>query len=113
MGTPATVFLTFLTLFTSSVSRRSSFDQLEAASTLSPESTTKTADSGIESLANRLMEDQNLSSSVGSTPEPASSGNEQVDHALLWHLGYCERLLHVRNTKTYIYFSSLFANIYS
>ena len=61
------------------MSRRSSFDQLEAASTLSPESTTKTADSGIESLANRLSEDQNLSSSMGSTPEPATTGNEQVD----------------------------------
>jgi hypothetical protein len=71
-------------------SRRTSF---EAQCTLSPESTTKTADSGIESLGNRLREDQALESSLTSSPEPGSTGNEQVDLALIWHLAYCDRLL--------------------
>ncbi|XP_055998054.1 rho family-interacting cell polarization regulator 2-like isoform X2 [Ostrea edulis] len=59
----------------------------------SPESTAKTADSGIESLAKRLSEDTNLGSSEGSSPLPPSTGNEQVDQALVFHLVYCERLL--------------------
>lgn len=59
----------------------------------SPESTAKTADSGIESLAKRLSEDVNLGSSEGSSPLPPSTGNEQVDQALVFHLVYCERLL--------------------
>ena len=63
----------------------------------SPESTTRTADSGIESLANRLQEERALESSLGSSPEPPSTGNEQVDAALVWHLGYCDRLLEVGN----------------
>ncbi|KAL5006333.1 hypothetical protein ScPMuIL_015139 [Solemya velum] len=58
----------------------------------SPESTAKTADSGIESLARRLSEDARLES-VGSSPVPPSTGNEQVDQALLFHLIYCEKLL--------------------
>lgn len=61
----------------------------------SPESTAKTADSGIESLAKRLSEDVNLGSSEGSSPLPPSTGNEQVDQALVFHLVYCERLLEV------------------
>ncbi|XP_046369139.1 rho family-interacting cell polarization regulator 2-like isoform X3 [Haliotis rufescens] len=71
------------------VSRTSSIDQILA----SPESTAKTADSGIESLAKRLSEDTQLGSSLGSSPIPPSTGNEQVDQALLFHLGYCDRLL--------------------
>lgn len=59
----------------------------------SPESTAKTADSGIESLAKRLSEDTQLGSSLGSSPLPPSTGNEQVDQALVFHLVYCERLL--------------------
>ncbi|XP_061177903.1 rho family-interacting cell polarization regulator 1-like isoform X2 [Saccostrea echinata] len=59
----------------------------------SPESTAKTADSGIESLAKRLSEDTNLGSSEGSSPLPPSTGNEHVDQALVFHLVYCERLL--------------------
>ncbi|KAK3102582.1 hypothetical protein FSP39_012348 [Pinctada imbricata] len=59
----------------------------------SPESTAKTADSGIESLAKRLSEDTTLGSSLGSSPLPPSTGNEQVDQALIFHLVYCERLL--------------------
>lgn len=62
----------------------------------SPESTAKTADSGIESLAKRLSEDVNLGSSEGSSPLPPSTGNEQVDQALVFHLVYCERLLEVK-----------------
>ena len=61
----------------------------------SPESTAKTADSGIESLAKRLSEDTTLGSSLGSSPLPPSTGNEQVDQALVYHLVYCERLLEV------------------
>lgn len=61
----------------------------------SPESTAKTADSGIESLAKRLCEDTQLGSSEGSSPLPPTTGNEQVDHALIYHLVYCERLLEV------------------
>jgi hypothetical protein len=61
----------------------------------SPESTAKTADSGIESLAKRLSEDTTLGSSEGSSPLPPSTGNEQVDQALVFHLVYCERLLEV------------------
>lgn len=67
----------------------SAFDMLS-----SPESTAKTADSGIESLARRLSEDARLGS-VGSSPVPPSTGNEQVDQALLFHLIYCEKLLEV------------------
>lgn len=63
----------------------------------SPESTAKTADSGIESLAKRLSEDVNLGSSEGSSPLPPSTGNEQVDQALVFHLVYCERLLEVKH----------------
>ncbi|XP_069133439.1 rho family-interacting cell polarization regulator 2-like isoform X1 [Argopecten irradians] len=59
----------------------------------SPESTAKTADSGIESLAKRLSEDTQLGSSEGSSPLPPTTGNDQVDHALIYHLVYCERLL--------------------
>uniref|UniRef100_A0A2C9L8V1 FAM65 N-terminal domain-containing protein n=1 Tax=Biomphalaria glabrata TaxID=6526 RepID=A0A2C9L8V1_BIOGL len=60
---------------------------------LSPDSTAKTADSGIESLAKRLHEDTQLGSSMGSSPVPPSSGNEQVDQALTYHLTYCDKLL--------------------
>ncbi|CAG5115189.1 unnamed protein product [Candidula unifasciata] len=60
---------------------------------MSPESTAKTSDSGIESLAKRLQEDTHLGSSVGSSPVPPSSGNEQVDQALVFHLTYCDKLL--------------------
>lgn len=74
-----------------STSRRSSFDHILA----SPESTAKTADSGIESLAKRLSEDTQFGSSLGSSPEPASTGNEQVDQALMHHLVYAEKLLEV------------------
>lgn len=59
----------------------------------SPESTAKTGDSGIESLAQRLSEDTQLGSSLGSSPVPPTTGNEQVDQCLLYHLTYCERLL--------------------
>lgn len=62
---------------------------------MSPESTAKTSDSGIESLAKRLQEDTHLGSSVGSSPVPPSSGNEQVDQALVFHLTYCDKLLEV------------------
>ena len=72
-------------------SRRCSIDQILA----SPESTAKTADSGIESLAKRLSEDTQLSSSLESSPVPPSTGNDQVDQALLYHLSYCDRLLEV------------------
>lgn len=65
------------------------FDQVMS----SPDSTAKTADSGIESLAKRLSEDTQLGSSLGSSPLPPSTGNDQVDHALVYHLVYCERLL--------------------
>ncbi|KAL3842257.1 hypothetical protein ACJMK2_020290 [Sinanodonta woodiana] len=58
-----------------------------------PESTAKTGDSGIESLAQRLSEDTQLGSSLGSSPLPPSTGSEQVDHCLMFHLCYCERLL--------------------
>ncbi|VDH90755.1 Hypothetical predicted protein [Mytilus galloprovincialis] len=59
----------------------------------SPDSTAKTADSGIESLAKRLSEDTQLGSSLGSSPLPPTTENDQVDHALVYHLVYCERLL--------------------
>ncbi|KAL4224801.1 Family with sequence similarity 65 member [Mactra antiquata] len=59
----------------------------------SPESTAKTGDSGIESLAQRLSEDTQLGSSLGSSPVPPSTGNEEVDQCLMYHLTYCERLL--------------------
>ena len=59
----------------------------------SPESTAKTADSGIESLAQRLSEDTQLGSSLGSSPVPPSLGNDEVDQCLMYHLTYCERLL--------------------
>ncbi|CAH1786452.1 unnamed protein product [Owenia fusiformis] len=58
----------------------------------SPDSTQRTADSGIESLGNRLSEDGHLSSG-GCSPEPPSTGNDEVDVALIQHLAYCERLL--------------------
>ncbi|KAK7479780.1 hypothetical protein BaRGS_00028960, partial [Batillaria attramentaria] len=48
---------------------------------------------GIESLAQRLSEDTQLGSSLGSSPVPPSTGNEQVDTALLFHLAYCDWLL--------------------
>lgn len=78
-------------------------DDMETASTVhktsldrimsSPESTAKTGDSGIESLAQRLSEDTQLGSSLGSSPIPPSTGNEQVDSVLLFHLAYCDWLL--------------------
>ncbi|XP_070200744.1 rho family-interacting cell polarization regulator 2-like isoform X2 [Littorina saxatilis] len=70
-------------------SRKTSLDQILS----SPESTAKTGDSGIESLAQRLSEDGQLGSSLGSSPVPPSTGNEQVDTALLFHLAYCDWLL--------------------
>ncbi|XP_025086005.1 rho family-interacting cell polarization regulator 2-like isoform X3 [Pomacea canaliculata] len=70
-------------------SRKTSLEHLLS----SPESTAKTGDSGIESLAQRLSEDTQLGSSLGSSPIPPSTGNEQVDTALLFHLAYCDWLL--------------------
>ncbi|KAL8580671.1 hypothetical protein ACOMHN_004713 [Nucella lapillus] len=70
-------------------SRKISLDQMLS----SPESTAKTGDSGIESLAQRLSEDTQLGSSLGSSPVPPSTGNDQVDTALLFHLAYCDWLL--------------------
>ena len=67
---------------------------------MTPESTAKTHDSGIGSLANRLQEEQQLESSLGSSPEPPSTGNEQADTALLWHVLYCDRLLEVSGERT-------------
>ena len=78
-------------------SRRNSIDKLEEQCTLSPESTTNTRDSGIESIANRLSEDRNFGSSLSSSPEPPTTGNDQVDQSLLWHLSYCDRLVEVRH----------------
>ena len=76
---------------------------MEANCSLSPESTTKTADSGIESIANRLSEASAFDSSMGSlSTDLASTGNEQVDHALLWHLQYCEKLLDVGLLATFL-----------
>ncbi|ELT93088.1 hypothetical protein CAPTEDRAFT_185150 [Capitella teleta] len=76
------------------IQRRNSLEVLEANCSLSPESTTKTADSGIESIANRLSEASAFDSSMGSlSADLASTGNDQVDIALLWHLQYCEKLL--------------------
>ncbi|GAB1609684.1 rho family-interacting cell polarization regulator 2-like [Argonauta hians] len=72
-----------------SESRRSSLDHILT----SPESTAKTTDSGIESLAKRLCEDTQLSSSTNSSPLPPSSGNEHVDQALIFHLNYCNKLI--------------------
>ncbi|XP_052800054.1 rho family-interacting cell polarization regulator 2-like isoform X3 [Mya arenaria] len=71
------------------VGTKTSFDDVLC----SPESTAKTGDSGIESLAQRLSEDTQLGSSVGSSPVPPSTGNEEVDQSLLYHFTYCERLL--------------------
>lgn len=70
-------------------SRKTSLDHILS----SPESTAKTSDSGIESLAQRLSEDTQLGSSLGSSPVPPSTGNEQVDMALLFHIAYCDWLL--------------------
>ena len=76
---------------------KSSFDDLLC----SPESTAKTADSGIESLAQRLSEDHTqLGSSLDSSPTPPTTGNEEVDQCLIYHLTYCERLLEVREHNT-------------
>ncbi|GFN76144.1 protein fam65c [Plakobranchus ocellatus] len=82
----------------SNKSTRSDSDAMD--SVVSPDSTAKTADSGIESLARRLQEDRGSSvgggSSLGgssSSPVPPSSGNEQVDLALVLHLTYCDKLL--------------------
>ncbi|XP_014663757.1 PREDICTED: protein FAM65B-like [Priapulus caudatus] len=55
------------------------------------QATMKTMDSGIESIGRHLSEDRGFS--TGSSPEPASIGNEQIDTALLYHVMYCERLL--------------------
>ena len=41
---------------------------------------------------NKTILDENARSS---SPEPASTGNPEADHALLLHLTYCERLLEV------------------
>ena len=89
-----TFFATIRFLFRSD-SRRNSIDKLEEQCTLSPESTTNTRDSGIESIANRLSEDRNFGSSLSSSPEPRTTGNDQVDQSLLWHLSYCDRLVEV------------------
>lgn len=70
-------------------SRRSSLEHILT----SPESTAKTTDSGIESLAKRLSEDTQLSSSTSSSPLPPSTGNEQVDQAFIFHLNYCNKLI--------------------
>ncbi len=79
----------------------------EQCATLSPESTTNTRDSGIESLAQRLSEERcdspsSLGSDAGAGEDGggggASTGNRQVDHALLWHLSYCDRLVEVRTS---------------
>ena len=89
-----TFFSTIRFLYPSD-SRRNSIDKLEEQCTLSPESTTNTRDSGIESIANRLSEDRNFGSSLSSSPEPPTTGNDQVDQSLMWHLSYCDRLVEV------------------
>lgn len=69
---------------------RSSYEQLtNKCSSLSPESTAKTSDSGIECLATRLTEDHNSNGEIQTT------GNEQVDRTLIWHLSNCQSLLQV------------------
>jgi len=70
---------------------KTSFDDLLC----SPESTAKTGDSGIESLAQRLSEDTQLGSSLGSSPIPPSTGNDEADQCLMYHFTYCDRLLEV------------------
>ncbi|XP_013409002.1 rho family-interacting cell polarization regulator 1 isoform X2 [Lingula anatina] len=74
-----------------STSRKSSRGSLEDKPLISPESTTTTADSGIESLAHRLSEDRQFAG-AGTSPEPASTGNDAVDVCLMFHLIYCDRL---------------------
>ena len=92
-------------------SRRSSLEQLESHCTLSPESTAKTTDSGIECIATRLSEDgaalevspRDTDSPSSSVTTPASTScttrNAQVDQALIWHLAYCDRLFEVSKKK--------------
>ena len=63
----------------------------------SPKSTTKTRDSGIESLGHPPCDDARTTDlDQGSS---LTTGNEQVDQALLWHLAYCERLLEVSDDR--------------
>ncbi|CAG5126588.1 unnamed protein product, partial [Candidula unifasciata] len=59
----------------------------------SPSSDATTVDSGIGSLAKRLQQDITRGSSMSSSPVPSSSGNEQVDQALVFHLTVCDKLL--------------------
>ncbi|XP_074659944.1 rho family-interacting cell polarization regulator 2-like [Tubulanus polymorphus] len=66
-------------------------DNQSSSNLVSPESTSKTSDSGIECLASQLREECRFS--LVSTPEPVSTKNDEVDEALLIHLTYCERLL--------------------
>ena len=79
---------------------------------MSPESTAKTADSGIECIATRLSEDgaalDVVTSPQGGAAAAADNAchhdddddalttrNAQVDTALIWHLAYCDRLFEV------------------
>ena len=62
----------------------------------SPKSTTKTRDSGIESLTHQLSDERTTDLGLGAQCSSLTTSNDQVDQALLWHLAYCERLLEVR-----------------
>lgn len=66
----------------------------------SPKSTTKTRDSGIDSLTHQLSDEratdlglEATDLSLGAQCSSLTTSNDQVDQALLWHLAYCERLL--------------------
>lgn len=56
------------------------------------ELTTKTTDSGIESIVNHLEEDE-VGFDVLAKMEFPTTGSRQVDAALNWHLSYCTSLL--------------------
>lgn len=80
---------------------------LEHTNLTKQQATTKTMDSGIESIGQHLSEDRGFS--TDSSPEPASTGNEHIDASLMFHVIYCERLLEVsilvldRSESTYLY----------
>ena len=58
-----------------------------------PVSTPKSGESSSEDSLMKSSQDNMNHSSSSSSPVPPSSGNEQVDVALIFHLSYCEKLL--------------------
>jgi len=84
----------FFVIYRQSQFGKSHYELIGECCAQSPESTAKTTDSGVESIANHLDEFESGLEPSAQTEMP-STGSWQVDVALNWHLQYCGSLLNV------------------